>query len=102
MAGGEPSLAFVMIRASVTAFAGYRRVWRRDRPILMDIFDLISARRIDASLLGGVALFGIGWGIGAFCPGPTWSALADGAPRTLVFVPAMLSGPWIARRARRI
>ena len=98
----DPSLAFVMAGASVTAFAGYRLVWRRERPILMDRFDLPSARRIDASLLGGAALFGMGWGIGGFCPGPAWSALALGAPGTLAFVPAMLAGLWIARYARRI
>ncbi len=98
----DPSLAFVMAGASVTAFAGYRLVWRRERPILMARFDLPSARRIDASLLGGAALFGMGWGIGGFCPGPAWSALALGAPGTLAFVPAMLAGLWIARYARRI
>ncbi|WP_249219105.1 DUF6691 family protein, partial [Loktanella sp. SALINAS62] len=80
----DPSLAFVMGGASVTAFIGYRLVWRRGAPVVMDSFDLPTADRIDAPLLTGAAVFGIGWGIGGFCPGPAWTALPLAQPGTLV------------------
>ena len=91
----DPSLAFVMAGASLTAFIGYRLVWRRPAPMLAPAFDLPTARRIDARLLIGSALFGIGWGIGGFCPGPALTALPLAAPGTLVFLPAMLIGLWL-------
>ena len=96
----DPSLAFVMGGASVTAFVGYRLAWRRGRPFVLDRFDLPSGRAIDAPLLAGAALFGIGWGVGGFCPGPAWTALPLLAPGTLVFVPAMLAGMWLGGRVR--
>ena len=101
----DPSLAFVMGGASVTAFLGYRLVWRRAQPVLFDAFDLPGARAVDAPLLTGAAIFGIGWGIGGFCPGPAWTALTASAPAlppgVLVFVPAMLAGIALGRLAKR-
>ena len=101
----DPSLAFVMGGASVTAFLGYRLVWRRAQPVLFDAFDLPSARAIDAPLLTGAAIFGVGWGIGGFCPGPAWTALTASAPAlppgVLAFVPAMLAGLALGRWAKR-
>ena len=96
----DPSLAFVMGGASVTAFLGYRLAWRRQRPVAMPAFDVPSASRIDAPLLTGAALFGIGWGIGGFCPGPAWTALPLAAAGTLVFVPAMVAGMFLGRPLR--
>ncbi|SFD56862.1 DUF6691 family protein [Roseivivax sediminis] len=96
----DPSLAFVMAGATVTAHVGYRLVWRRAAPLRMPEFDLPSARAIDAPLLTGAALFGLGWGIGGFCPGPALTALPLAAPGTLVFVPAMLAGLWMGGRAK--
>lgn len=102
----DPSLAFVMGGASLTAFLGYRLVWRRARPLTLDDFQIPTRDDIDAPLLGGAALFGLGWGLGGFCPGPAWTALTLGAPGTLVFLPAMLLGMWgvtrlHVRQARR-
>ena len=91
----DPSLAFVMGGATLTAFVGYRVAWRRPAPKLAPTFDLPTNRRIDARLLTGAALFGIGWGVGGFCPGPAWTALPLLAPGTLVFLPAMLVGLWL-------
>ncbi|WP_298437832.1 DUF6691 family protein [uncultured Jannaschia sp.] len=96
----DPSLAFVMGGASVTAFLGFRLVWRSPAPMLGDTFRMPEASRIDRPLLMGAALFGIGWGIGGFCPGPAWSALAIGAPGTLVFLPAMLIGLTLGGRLK--
>lgn len=98
----DPSLAFVMGGATLIAFLGYRLVWRRPAPLIGDRFDLPSGRRIDRPLLTGAALFGIGWGIGGFCPGPALTALPLMAPGTLTFVPAMLAGLWIGARMKRV
>lgn len=88
----DPSLAFVMGGASLTAFFGYRLVWRRSAPLAAPAFDLPTATAIDAPLLSGAAIFGIGWGIGGFCPGPAWTSLALASPGIVVFLPAMLVG----------
>ena len=98
----DPSLAFVMGGETLTAFVGYRLVWGRGRPVLTEGFDLPKASAVDAKLLTGAALFGVGWGIGGFCPGPAWTALPLLAPGTLVFVPAMLAGVWLATWASRL
>ncbi|MCV0396289.1 MAG: YeeE/YedE family protein [Rhizobiaceae bacterium] len=93
----DPSLAFVMGGAVIVAFVGYRVVLKRDRPIAAGRFHLPDRSDIDARILVGPAIFGIGWGLGGFCPGPALTALGLGAPGTLVFVPAMIAGMWGAR-----
>lgn len=98
----DPSLAFVMGGATVSAFLGYRLVWRRRAPVLEARFDLPTNTRIDRPLILGAALFGIGWGIGGFCPGPAWTALPLMAPGTLVFLPAMLAGLWLGTRLKSL
>lgn len=96
----DPSLAFVMGGATVTAFIGYRLVWRASAPALESRFDVPTNTRIDRPLIAGAALFGIGWGIGGFCPGPAWTALPLLAPGTVVFLLAMLAGLWLGARAK--
>lgn len=96
----DPSLALVMGGAVVVTFVGYRLVLKRPSPVLMDRFDIPKATAIDPRLVAGAAIFGIGWGIGGFCPGPALTSLTLAAPGTLVFVPAMLVGMWIGFRAR--
>ena len=96
----DPSLAFVMGGATITAFIGYRLVWRRQAPILDQTFDIPKGRSIDRPLVTGAVLFGIGWGIGGFCPGPAWTALPLLAPGTLIFLPAMLVGLWTGARIK--
>lgn len=98
----DPSLAFVMAGASVTAFVGYRLVWRRGVPVLDTRFDLPTNNRIDRPLILGATLFGLGWGIGGFCPGPAWTALPLLAPGTLAFLPAMLAGLWLGARVKSL
>lgn len=93
----DPSLAFVMGGAVLVAFIGFRLVLSRERPLLAPRFQLPTRTDIDARLIVGPALFGIGWGLGGFCPGPAFTALSLAAPGTLAFVPAMLAGMWAAR-----
>ncbi|TRD22431.1 DUF6691 family protein [Palleronia caenipelagi] len=88
----DPSLIFVMGGASVVTFIGYRLVWKRPAPVLDTAFQVPNSRVIDRPLLIGSALFGIGWGIGGFCPGPAWTAVTFGAPGTYVFLGSMLVG----------
>ena len=81
----DPSLAFVMGGAVVVAFVGFRLVFRRDVPIIGGTFQLPTKNGIDRRILVGPAVFGIGWGLGGFCPGPALTALGLGAPGTLAF-----------------
>ena len=93
----DPSLAFVMGGAVVVAFAGYRLVLARGEPIVGGSFHLPTRNDIDARVIAGPAIFGIGWGLGGLCPGPALTALGLGASGTLAFVPAMIIGMWTAR-----
>jgi uncharacterized membrane protein YedE/YeeE len=93
----DPSLAFVMGGAVLVAFFGYRAVLARPAPIAGGRFHLPAKKGIDGRLVAGAAIFGIGWGLGGFCPGPALTALGLGASGTLVFVPAMMAGMWTAR-----
>jgi uncharacterized protein len=95
----DPSLAFVMGGAVLIAFVGYRLVFARDRPLLDGTFHLPTLTKVDRRLVAGAAIFGIGWGLGGFCPGPAITALGLAEPGTLVFLPAMFVGLWIARIA---
>ena len=96
----DPSLAFVMAGAVAVSFIGFRLAWRRPPPVLAERFELPTASAIDPRLVAGSAVFGVGWGIGGFCPGPAITSLALAAPGTLVFVPAMAAGLWLGFRAR--
>ncbi|MCC5980697.1 MAG: YeeE/YedE family protein [Oceanicaulis sp.] len=97
----DPSLAFVMAGAAGTVFIGYRFVLKRDKPLFEDRFTLPTATRIDARLASGAALFGVGWGLVGFCPGPALTALGTGAMPALIFTAAMLAGMagwrWLVR-----
>lgn len=93
----DPSLAFVLAGATGTTLVGYRLVLGRGRPLLAPAFQLPTATRIDARLLTGAAVFGVGWGLAGLCPGPAVASLALAAPGTLAFVPAMLVGIAAAR-----
>ena len=96
----DPSLIFVMVGALMTTFIGYRLVLRRDAPVIEETFQLPLARDIDARLIGGSAVFGLGWGIAGFCPGAAVPALGSGKWEVALFVAALLAGLWVARAIR--
>lgn len=88
----DASLAFVMGGALAVSALGYQLVRRSRSPWLAERFELPSRRDLDAPLLVGSALFGIGWGLGGFCPGPALAGLLQGVGAVYVFVAAMLGG----------
>jgi uncharacterized protein len=92
-----PSLIFVMGGAVVVTYLGYRSVLRRPAPLLDARFHLPDGSRIDARLLGGAALFGVGWGIAGFCPGGALPALGTGRVEVAAFVAALIVGIVAAR-----
>jgi uncharacterized membrane protein YedE/YeeE len=94
----DPTLAFVMGGALLVSIPAFRFVLSRPRPVLEDSFDLPKKTTLDARLLGGAALFGVGWGISGFCPGPAVVALASGLPSVFVFMAAMLAGMAVYKR----
>ena len=95
----DPSLAFVMGGAVFVTSIGYRLILKQPAPKFAAAFALPTRRDIDTPLIAGAALFGLGWGLGGFCPGPAFTALPLGDSGTLAFVPAMLAGMWAARSA---
>jgi uncharacterized membrane protein YedE/YeeE len=90
--GWDPSLAFVMGGALAVTALGYRLAFARGRPFAAPQFQLPQAQRIDARLAAGAVLFGIGWGLVGYCPGPALAALVFGHAGTVLFVVAMLAG----------
>jgi uncharacterized protein len=97
----DPSLMFVMGGAAGVALIGYRFAWRRPAPLFDSRFHLPESVRIDAPLLGGAALFGLGWGLSGFCPGPALLSLPAGAEGALMFGCAMALGMAAAKLATR-
>lgn len=97
----DPTLAFVMGGAILVAGPAYRLIFRRRRPVLAEDFDLPTKKSVDARLLGGSALFGVGWGLSGFCPGPAVVALVPafgvGIVPVFAFVAAMVAGMAVYR-----
>ena len=81
----------------VVTFVGYRLAFRERSPLFAEQFHLPTAKELDARIIIGPALFGIGWGLSGFCPGPAITSLPLMAKGTLIFVPAMLVGVGVAR-----
>lgn len=88
----NPTLVFVLAGAVITTFIGYRLVFRQNRPLWSDAFHVPRIGRVDAQLLGGAGLFGVGWGLSGYCPGPAVASVTSLQSGTLVFLAAMLIG----------
>jgi uncharacterized protein len=93
----DPSLAFVMGGAVAVAAAGHVIAKRLGHPVWGDRFHLPSRRDIDAPLVTGAVIFGVGWGLAGFCPGPAIVALPVGRWEVFLFVAAMVAGMAIYR-----
>lgn len=89
----DPTLAFVMGGALLVAVPAFRFILKeRTKPVLEDDFELPTKKAVDGRLVGGSALFGVGWGLAGFCPGPAVTALASGLTPVFAFVAAMIAG----------
>jgi uncharacterized membrane protein YedE/YeeE len=97
----DPSLALVMAGALITLGLAYRLILLRATPILEQSFLLPGAVGIDARLLIGASLFGIGWGLSGFCPGAAIAAISYGHIGALLFTLAMCVGIWAFRLIHR-
>jgi len=98
----DPSLAFVMGGALIVTFAGYRLVLARSRPLVAAQFQLPANRKVDTRLIGGAALFGIGWGMAGFCPGGALPVIGTAHPDVLLFVVALVAGIYAAQWMLRL
>ena len=97
----DASLALTMGAAVVTTGLGYRIAFAKPAPLFGSSFHVPTATAVDARLVTGAALFGIGWGLVGYCPGPAIAALSAGSVSTFIFVAAMLAGMATARRRGR-
>lgn len=88
----DPRLLFVLGGAVTTSTVLFRVVLARPAPVLDTHFHLPTRDRIDRRLVMGAALFGVGWGLAGYCPGPALAGLGIGAGEALWFVPSMLIG----------
>jgi uncharacterized membrane protein YedE/YeeE len=91
----DPTLLFVLGGAVVTTTLLFHVVLRRDKPLLADTFHVSTLRQIDRPLVVGAALFGIGWGLAGYCPGPALAGLGVASREALWFVPAMIVGMFL-------
>jgi uncharacterized protein len=88
----DPTLIFVMAGGLAVTAIGYRFVFRRRACVVGDKFNLPSQQQIDGRLVGGAALFGIGWGLAGICPGPALTDVMTLEPKIFLFIAAMLVG----------
>ena len=93
----DATLIFVMGAGLIVAATGYQIMFRRSTPFFDGQFHLPTETGIDAKLIGGAALFGIGWGLSGFCPGPALASLVFGYQQSFIFVAAMIVGTLLVR-----
>ena len=94
----DPSLMLVLGSAVGVSFVGFRAILRRQRPVFDVSFALPTRSDLDSRLITGAAIFGVGWGLVGYCPGPAIASLGFGNAEALWFVPAMLVGMFVRRR----
>jgi uncharacterized membrane protein YedE/YeeE len=95
--GWDPSLVLVMAGGVAVTYLGYKLVLKRERPLFDAQFHLSNATNIDTPIIVGPAIFGIGWGLVGFCPGPAFTAIGTGSASANLFVAAMIAGMVAAR-----
>jgi uncharacterized membrane protein YedE/YeeE len=93
----DPSLAFVMAGAVAITFVGFNFVLKRSQPLFAEKFHVPTKAEIDRRIILGPAIFGVGWGLAGFCPGPALTALGFGSKSAVMFVAAMGAGMVLAR-----
>lgn len=93
----NPSLMFVMVGAILVHAIAYRFIRRRPSPLLAADWHVPSKNEVTPSLIIGSVIFGVGWGLGGFCPGPAVTSLASFRLEPIIFVISMLIGMWLFR-----
>lgn len=88
----DPTLIFVLASAVITTAVGYALVDRRTRPLFATGFNRPAARGVDGRLLGGAVLFGLGWGLAGYCPGPAIVGALTLDPRAWIFAAGLVAG----------
>ena len=94
----DPSLAFVMIGGILITVFGYRATFKRSKPIFEEKFYLPIYKKVDLKLIGGSTIFGIGWGIGGLCPGPSIAILSSNFFPSIIFTISMLFGLFLGKK----
>ncbi len=94
----DPTLAFVMGSALLITVPGFALTRRRAAPLFETRFYVPTRQDIDLRLVAGAVLFGIGWGLAGYCPGPALASLVSALPQVLAFCAAMLAGMWLYDR----
>lgn len=98
----DPSLFFVMLGAVSVHFMAYRLIRGDSTPLFADAFALPSRRKIDVQLLGGAALFGVGWGLAGYCPGPAIVSLGSASASAIVFTATFVLGTFLGAKLERL
>lgn len=93
--GWDPSLAFVMGGGLLVMFVAVRYAGGRSAPLFADTFNEPEFKRIDTRLVGGAALFGVGWGMSGVCPGPALSLIAFAPDNLLILLLAIFAGSYL-------
>ena len=94
----DATLIFVMGAGLAVTLLGYQIIFKRNAPLFATSFRLPTSQDIDAKLLGGAALFGLGWGLTGFCPGPAIASVVFGKTESITFVIAMAAGMIVTRQ----
>ena len=97
----DATLIFVMGAGLLVTLIGYQIIFRSSAPLFATSFKLPNSQDIDANLLGGAALFGVGWGLSGFCPGPAVASLVFGRMESITFVIAMAVGMILAKQIQK-
>lgn len=97
----DPSLLLVLGGAVGVTMVAFRFVLKRRQPMFENEFDLPKKTKVDRGLLAGSAVFGVGWGIGGYCPGPGLAALSGASAEALIFVAGMVLGSFLYQRLAR-
>lgn len=97
MGNWDPSLSFVMMGALMIAVITFRMIPKRNKPVFANEFKLSTRTDIDKPLIIGAILFGIGWGMAGYCPGPAIATLGTGGWDSAIFLISMILGSMVQR-----
>jgi uncharacterized membrane protein YedE/YeeE len=98
----DATLILVMGAGLLVTLIGYQIIFRRKAPLYAPTFRLVRSQDIDAKILGGAALFGVGWGLSGFCPGPAVASLVFGRVESITFVIAMAAGMLVTKQIQKL